>query len=384
MKAAVEIARRWGQALESRQSKRAVALVAPDVSLLAGHAPQQGRDRVRDWLDRQAGAMQAERIFARGENAVIVSAVVRRDPRSRDVRSDDELILRLKFSGAKIVEIERHGNLESALDAAGLTRDDESPAVFDAASERRRQQQLAEAWLAHLPAASQSRVRAALSRSAWGHPLVWMAALACVVAMIVGVLYGEVRLRGGWGPIVGGVAGGLLVAPVLYYFHARYLRRHLLERFVLDAPTEGAREGETLEEAGAQALQRRAFLESIDPEQRRRREDGDVAAWLRSLSHFEAIDRRATAAFTALRRWPVIVALILCVALAWIGARSSREIVRGRIRVTARTTLGGVFGGAIGAAILTPVYLGCVRRALREQLAAVREKQEADEDAREP
>ena len=123
----VDTVRAWLAAVNTGDVEAALALTAPDVAIVGPRGVGHGHAVLRAWM-RHAGATFTTRTaYARGDVVVVAQLGVWRDLATAAVVGEADVATRFVVRDAQVEELERYGDLATALAAAALSHDDRQP-----------------------------------------------------------------------------------------------------------------------------------------------------------------------------------------------------------------------------------------------------------------
>ncbi|MQA86868.1 MAG: nuclear transport factor 2 family protein [Streptosporangiales bacterium] len=116
----------WQAAANARDKERLTALSAEDIEIIGPRGTGRGHGLLTAWLDRAGLATTPLRWFCGADGRVVVEQDAQwRSLESGDVLGRQRVGSRFRVRDGRVIQIERCDDLESALSAAGLDRDDE-------------------------------------------------------------------------------------------------------------------------------------------------------------------------------------------------------------------------------------------------------------------
>lgn len=121
------IVRDWHVALNHGSVDQMIALVDEQVEIRGPRGSTRGAQVVRDWFARANIRLYPTRFFQRGGVVIAEQAAQWRDPDTGEVTSHQVVASLFHVSGQRLTFIQRFESLAAALDAGGLTPDDELP-----------------------------------------------------------------------------------------------------------------------------------------------------------------------------------------------------------------------------------------------------------------
>jgi ketosteroid isomerase-like protein len=123
----VRIAHEWLAAVNAGDVQGALALTAPDVTLIGPRGAAHGHEVLRAWMGHAGAAFQTRETFAAGENVVVAQHGVWRDVETGEIGGEANVATRFRIADGSVAELERYDALPAALQAAGLTDADVRP-----------------------------------------------------------------------------------------------------------------------------------------------------------------------------------------------------------------------------------------------------------------
>ena len=123
--AAVELVRRWHDALNERRIDDLVRLVAEDVEIGGPRGTTSGVQVMRDWFERADVRLYPQRIFAVGSTVVVEQAGEWGIDRPENDPDRQVVATIFTVAGGLITGIVRHPDAATALHEAGLNEEDE-------------------------------------------------------------------------------------------------------------------------------------------------------------------------------------------------------------------------------------------------------------------
>lgn len=124
MAAEVEIVRQWHTTLNDGQVDSMVALVADDVEVGGPRGSTQGAQIVREWFGRANVRMIPLHYFHRDNVVIVEERGEWYSPETGEVTSTQTVATAFTVVNGRITRIMRYDDVDSALNAAGLTRSD--------------------------------------------------------------------------------------------------------------------------------------------------------------------------------------------------------------------------------------------------------------------
>jgi ketosteroid isomerase-like protein len=125
MASAVVVVEAWHEALNVGESDRLANLVSDDVEVGGPRGSGRGIDLFRDWVGRAGIHLEPLRIFRRGDIVVVEQSATWRSPETG--QSGEPTLAASVFTvrDGLIRSIMRYDDLDTALQIAGLTMEDE-------------------------------------------------------------------------------------------------------------------------------------------------------------------------------------------------------------------------------------------------------------------
>lgn len=117
-----EIVHAWLAAVNAADADAVLALSAADVAMVGPRGTATGHDVLRGWLQHAGATFDTRATFARGDAVVVAQRGVWRTPDGAG--SAVEVATRFRIASGLVAELQRYDDLDAALAAAGLTRDD--------------------------------------------------------------------------------------------------------------------------------------------------------------------------------------------------------------------------------------------------------------------
>jgi hypothetical protein len=117
--------RSWQDAANDRDLERLLGLSDPNIELIGPRGIGRGHRLLRDWLDRAGASFETQRVFARGDTAVLAQRGVWRSYGTGEVIGESDVVSRFRVEGGRVAQLARYDNLEAALEEAGLNLSDE-------------------------------------------------------------------------------------------------------------------------------------------------------------------------------------------------------------------------------------------------------------------
>jgi SnoaL-like domain len=116
----------WHDAVNRRDVERVMDLTSPDVEIVGPRGPARGHDALRQWFGHARVTLEPLRAFARGGAVVVAQRGVWHDPASGEVIDEAQVASCFRVDGGRVAHYQRFDNLGAALEAAGLTEEDEA------------------------------------------------------------------------------------------------------------------------------------------------------------------------------------------------------------------------------------------------------------------
>ena len=124
---AVELVQAWLAAANQQDVAQLLALSAVEIELVGPRGVGHGHQLLRDWLARAGLTLTTQRIFARAQVVVVAQQGVWRAIDTGAVVGEASLASLFRVEQGQVVAFARYDDLETALDAAQLTVNDELP-----------------------------------------------------------------------------------------------------------------------------------------------------------------------------------------------------------------------------------------------------------------
>ena len=121
---AVSTVRAWLGAVNAGAADEALALTAPDVTIVGPRGAARGHEILREWLAAAGATFETRRTWARGDAVVVAQRGVWRDRATGAVRGEADVATRFVVRDGRVAELERHDAVADALRDAGLTEAD--------------------------------------------------------------------------------------------------------------------------------------------------------------------------------------------------------------------------------------------------------------------
>lgn len=118
----------WLAAVNAGDVEGALALTAPDITIVGPRGAARGHDVLRAWMGHAGATFQTRETFAAGDAVVVAQHGVWRDAETGEVRGEADVATRFRVAEGRVAEMERYDQLSAALQAAGLTEADRRPA----------------------------------------------------------------------------------------------------------------------------------------------------------------------------------------------------------------------------------------------------------------
>jgi ketosteroid isomerase-like protein len=122
-----QIVHDWLAAVNAGDVDGALALTAPDVTIIGPRGEARGHDVLRAWMGHAGATFQTRETFAAGDAVVVAQRGVWRDPQTGDVAGEADVATRFRVAEGRVAEMQRYDELQAALHAAGLTEADRRP-----------------------------------------------------------------------------------------------------------------------------------------------------------------------------------------------------------------------------------------------------------------
>jgi len=123
----VRIVHEWLAAVNAGDVEGALALTAPDVTIIGPRGAARGHKVLRAWMGHAGATFQTRETFAAGDVVVVAQHGVWRDAATGDIRGETGVATRFRVAGGRVAEMERYNDFSAALQAAGLTEADRRP-----------------------------------------------------------------------------------------------------------------------------------------------------------------------------------------------------------------------------------------------------------------
>lgn len=135
---AVDVVRRWHEALNCGDLERLAAVMADDVGFVGPRGAGRGAGLVRDWAERSGIRLVPERWFARDGTVVVGERAAWRSPETGDLSPPSEVASVFHVRDGLVRRVARYDTIAEALGAAGLDEstevDPDAPSGTDAAN----------------------------------------------------------------------------------------------------------------------------------------------------------------------------------------------------------------------------------------------------------
>jgi ketosteroid isomerase-like protein len=120
----IRIVHQWLAAVNAGDVEGALALTAPDVTIVGPRGTARGHEVLRAWMGHAGATFTTRETFAAGDVVVVAQHGVWRDAETAEIRGEADVATRFHVSGGRVAEMERYDELHAALGAAGLTEGD--------------------------------------------------------------------------------------------------------------------------------------------------------------------------------------------------------------------------------------------------------------------
>ena len=127
----VDTVRAWLTAVTTGDVEGALALTAPDVAIVGPRGVGRGHAVLRAWMGHAGATFATRASYARGDVVVVAQHGVWRDLATAAVVGEADVATRFVVRDGQVAELERYGDLATALGAAALSVDDAQPAHLD-------------------------------------------------------------------------------------------------------------------------------------------------------------------------------------------------------------------------------------------------------------
>jgi ketosteroid isomerase-like protein len=123
----VRIVHEWLAAVNAGGVEAALALTAPEVTIIGPRGAARGHEVLRTWMGHAGATFQTRETFAAGDAVVVAQHGVWRDGETGEIRGEADVATRFCVADGRVAEMERYDQLSAALQAAGLTEADLRP-----------------------------------------------------------------------------------------------------------------------------------------------------------------------------------------------------------------------------------------------------------------
>jgi ketosteroid isomerase-like protein len=120
----IRVVHDWLAAVNAGDVEGALALTAPDVTIVGPRGVARGHDVLRAWMSHAGATFQTRETFAAGDVVVVAHHGVWRDAETGEIRGEADVATRFRVADGRVAEMERYDELHAALQAAGLTKGD--------------------------------------------------------------------------------------------------------------------------------------------------------------------------------------------------------------------------------------------------------------------
>ncbi|HYR10318.1 MAG TPA: nuclear transport factor 2 family protein, partial [Longimicrobium sp.] len=120
----IHIVHEWLAALNAGHVEAALALTAPDVTIVGPRGTARGHDVLRAWMGDAGATFATRETFGAGDVVVAAQHGVWRDAETGEIRGEADVATRFRVADGRVAEMERYDDLHAALQAAGLTEGD--------------------------------------------------------------------------------------------------------------------------------------------------------------------------------------------------------------------------------------------------------------------
>ena len=114
----------WLAAVNAGDVEGALALTAPDVTIVGPRGAARGHEVLRAWMGHAGATFHTRETYASGGAVVVAQHGVWRDVETGAVRGEADVATRFLVADGRVAEMERYDDLAAALRAAGLTEAD--------------------------------------------------------------------------------------------------------------------------------------------------------------------------------------------------------------------------------------------------------------------
>jgi hypothetical protein len=125
MASEVVVVAAWHDALNAGETDRLSTLVSDDVEVGGPRGSGQGIDLIREWVDREGIHLEPLRVFHRGELVVVEERGMWRSPETGQLGEPVLVSSVFTVRDDRIHSIIRYDDLDTALQIAGLTMENE-------------------------------------------------------------------------------------------------------------------------------------------------------------------------------------------------------------------------------------------------------------------
>ncbi len=123
----VRIVHDWLAAVNAGDVEAALALTAPDVTIIGPRGAAHGHEVLRAWMGHAGATFETRETFAAGDVVVVAQHGVWRDAETGEIRGEAGVATRFRVVDGQVAEMERYDPLLAALRVAGLTEADRHP-----------------------------------------------------------------------------------------------------------------------------------------------------------------------------------------------------------------------------------------------------------------
>ncbi|HEX5871085.1 MAG TPA: nuclear transport factor 2 family protein [Longimicrobium sp.] len=120
----IRIVQQWLAAVNAGDAEGALALTAPDVTIVGPRGAAHGHEVLRAWMGHAGATFRTRETFAAGDAVVVAQRGVWRDLETGAIRGEADVATRFLVAGGRVAEMERYDELAAALHAGGLTEAD--------------------------------------------------------------------------------------------------------------------------------------------------------------------------------------------------------------------------------------------------------------------
>jgi hypothetical protein len=105
----------------------ALALTAPDVTIIGPRGAARGHEVLRAWMGHAGATFDTRETFAADDAVVVAQHGVWRDGETGGIRGEADVATRFRVADGRVAEMERYDQLSAALQTAGLMEADRRP-----------------------------------------------------------------------------------------------------------------------------------------------------------------------------------------------------------------------------------------------------------------